>query len=212
MTKANYPDWVLKFKTKGIYVTKKADAYYLYRAHSERIKGTDKVRRVFDGYLGRVTEEDGLIPVKDKITSDILVYDHGLYIFLYSLSLDIYKGLKCNHRTYADLIFALSICRLLNVNTDSIQTTSLHFLLPKFSLKQISNATVIEQTERCTNMIQYFIDTRVEPADYTVILARFPEIHLVQVNGSIRLAAFDDELTYLLNKYKVEVEHYGKNI
>ena len=62
---ADYPDWVMKYKKKGTYINKVGDKYYLYAAHSERVKGTDKVRRVSDGYLGRITEKDGLIPSHD---------------------------------------------------------------------------------------------------------------------------------------------------
>jgi len=56
-----YPEWVLKHKTKGTYINCINGRYYLYGAHSERIPGTKKVKRIFDGYLGRITEEDGFI-------------------------------------------------------------------------------------------------------------------------------------------------------
>ena len=72
-----YPDWVLKHKIKGTYINRVDDKYYLYATHSERILGTKKVKRVSDGYLGRITEKDGLIPSKDKVSSDILVYEYG---------------------------------------------------------------------------------------------------------------------------------------
>ena len=58
---ADYPDWVMKYKKKGTYINRVGDKFYLYAAHSERIKGTDKVRRVSDGYIGRITEKEGLI-------------------------------------------------------------------------------------------------------------------------------------------------------
>lgn len=63
----NYPDWVMAHKKKGTYVNKVGNKYYLYAAHSERIKGTDKVRRVCDGYLGRITKEDGFIPANNRL-------------------------------------------------------------------------------------------------------------------------------------------------
>ena len=64
--KAEYPEWVMKHKKKGTYINRVGDKYYLYAAHSERIKGTGKVRRVSDGYLGRITEQDGLIPARNS--------------------------------------------------------------------------------------------------------------------------------------------------
>ena len=58
--KANYPEWVTKHLEKGIYVNRVGDKYYLYRAHSERKPGNRNPVRVFDGYVGTVTEKDGL--------------------------------------------------------------------------------------------------------------------------------------------------------
>lgn len=43
---AEYPDWVMKYKKKGTYINKNGDMYYLYAAHSERIKGTNKVKKM----------------------------------------------------------------------------------------------------------------------------------------------------------------------
>ena len=53
---ADYPEWVLKHKKKGTYVNFQNGKYYLYAAHSERVPGTNKVKRVSDGYLGRISE------------------------------------------------------------------------------------------------------------------------------------------------------------
>ncbi len=73
---ANYPDWVMKHKKKGTYINRSNDKYYLYAAHSERIKGTKKVKRISDGYLGRITEEDGLIPPKDNVSGNVEVFEY----------------------------------------------------------------------------------------------------------------------------------------
>ena len=41
--KANYPDWVMKHKTKGRYINFiPPDKYYLYEAHSVRDKETGR--------------------------------------------------------------------------------------------------------------------------------------------------------------------------
>lgn len=91
---ADYPDWVMKYKKKGTYINKVGDKYYLYAAHSERVKGTDKVRRVSDGYLGRITEKDGLIPAKKILRSDPVSFELGLSFFIISRTPDILNGLK----------------------------------------------------------------------------------------------------------------------
>ena len=74
----NYPEWVLKHKKKGTYINVANGKYYLYAAHSERVPGTSKVRRVCDGYLGRITEKEGLIPPRDKVKGEIIVYEYEI--------------------------------------------------------------------------------------------------------------------------------------
>lgn len=43
MASANYPDWVMKYKSKGVYVNKVGNTYYLYRAHCVYDKTTKKI-------------------------------------------------------------------------------------------------------------------------------------------------------------------------
>ncbi len=112
-----YPDWVLKHKSKGTYINCVGGKYYLYAAHSERIPGTKKVKRISDGYLGRITEQDGLIPSKDKVSSDILIYEYGLSCMILQLCENIYKGFKKTSPKNADhimvsciLLLSFSIC------------------------------------------------------------------------------------------------------
>jgi len=209
MSNANYPDWVLKYKSKGVYVSKKGDTYYLYRAHSQRIKGTNKVKRIFDGYIGRVTEKDGFIPVKDKITTDIKVYDFGVFCFLASLSFDIYKGFKKSYSKYADSIMALAIMNTINFNQDRINDTALFMLYPKLSVTHFSNTTVLEEATRCTKMIAHYIHTRVD--DWDIIKDCLPSLHLVKVNNEFRLSSVDGFAENILDKYKVEVKKYAKS-
>jgi len=58
----------MKYKSKGVYVNKVGDKYYLYLAHYVYDKKTKKNVRVSDGYLGCVTEKDDFIPAKDKVS------------------------------------------------------------------------------------------------------------------------------------------------
>ena len=94
-------NWVLKHKPKGVYVNKVGDTYYLYKAHCVYDKTTGKKVRVSDGNIGRVTEKDGFIPVKDKVRGNIVVYDYGLYLLLSTLLKDTYKSLKSSFKTYS---------------------------------------------------------------------------------------------------------------
>jgi hypothetical protein len=78
-----YPDWVLEHKKKGMYVNKvNEDTYRIYRGHSERVKGTAKVRRVVDEYIGTITKDQGLIPTKAKIKGEVRSLSFGTYALL----------------------------------------------------------------------------------------------------------------------------------
>lgn len=106
---ADYPDWVLAHKAKGTYVNKVGDKYYLYAAHSERIPGTKKVRRVCDGYLGRITREHGLIPPKDKFPKPIRSFEYGLSSLILSVCSNIHKGLRRSFVVHGDFIMTASV-------------------------------------------------------------------------------------------------------
>ena len=81
--KSNYPDWVLEHKQPGTYINKVGDKYYLYATHSGRVEGKKYPVRVCDGYLDRITQKDGFIPVKSKIQDVPLAFEVGLsYTFL----------------------------------------------------------------------------------------------------------------------------------
>lgn len=79
-----YPPWVMEHKRKGMYVNKiNESTYRIYRGHSERIKGTNKVRRVVDEYIGTITEKEGLIPTKPKIKGEVRTVRYGGYALLW---------------------------------------------------------------------------------------------------------------------------------
>ena len=111
--KAAYPEWVMKYKKKGHYINfVKPDKYYLYKAHSVRDKETGKVVRVCDGYVGRITEKDGLILSKKNRPPE----DHSIHTLEYGFSYvirrtttDIQKGLNRTYQKNGDLVYVLSI-------------------------------------------------------------------------------------------------------
>lgn len=85
------------------------DRYYLYAAHSERIPGTKKVRRVCDGYLGRITQDQGLIPPSDRPGTVFCSLEYGLSSLILSLCGNIHSGLRRTFVVNGDLIMAASI-------------------------------------------------------------------------------------------------------
>lgn len=63
---ADYPYRVLKHKVKGTYVNCVKGKYYLYAAHSERIKGTDKVKRICMGTLTESRQRKALFHLRKR--------------------------------------------------------------------------------------------------------------------------------------------------
>ncbi len=106
---ADYPDWVLAHKKKGTYINKVGDKFYLYAAHSEHVPGTKKARRVCDGYLGRITQAQGLIPPKQKLDIPFQSWEYGLSSLVLSLCGNIHKGLRRSFVLNGDFIMAASI-------------------------------------------------------------------------------------------------------
>lgn len=82
---ADYPDWLMKYKTKGVYARKTKEGYALYRGHSERVEGCRYPRLVCDEYLGIVTESGGLRPSSPPVKDVIKVKSFGLWAVTDSL-------------------------------------------------------------------------------------------------------------------------------
>ncbi len=79
-----YPPWVMEHKKKGMYVNKVNESTYrIYRGHSERVRGTGKVRRVVDEYIGTITESGGLVRTKPKIKGEVRALRSGGYAVLW---------------------------------------------------------------------------------------------------------------------------------
>ncbi len=76
------PDWVLKFKTKGIAIEQRGGRYYASRIHSVYDPVKKRDRKVTDEYLGTVTPQ-GIVPPKHKrphVVSSVLETGNILYL------------------------------------------------------------------------------------------------------------------------------------
>lgn len=78
-----YPEWVAWYKTKGTYVQKRGEKYFLYRGHSERVAGKRYPVLKYDAYLGQITEAEGLIEPKPPVRPGVQVYTYGAYYLTY---------------------------------------------------------------------------------------------------------------------------------
>jgi transposase len=95
-----HPEWALKFKTKGTELRNIGGRFYLYRISSKYDKERKVTRKITHEMIGRITEQDGLIPkgYKAKIATKQLpkvsCMEHGASSFLQSIGSDIFDHLQ----------------------------------------------------------------------------------------------------------------------
>jgi len=182
---ADYPDWVLAHKKKGTYINCVKGKYYLYAAHSERIPGTQKVRRVSDGYIGRITEEDGLIPARDKVDGGVAVHEYGLCMALLTLCTDVAKGLQREFRgaTEKVLVAGLLSAAYGGCSTEEYGWSYLSVMFPGLAIEDLTGK---QRTgaERCTRMAMDTLSRKFGEAAGQAA-AKLSRICAVKVNGRI---------------------------
>ena len=202
---ADYPDWVMKHKKKGTYINRVKDKYYLYAAHSERVPGTNKVRRVSDGYIGRITEKDGLIPAREKVGDDVEVFEYGLCATIFVLCRDIRLGLKRSYRDAADRIFVLAILELA-YGDHSLESYRWSFLSIKFPDIDVQKDFTDKQAvafERCKRMICDVMNNTFEENE-NAARARLSHIFMVKANRKFYTSAISNETNEWLIKYNID--------
>lgn len=201
---ANYPEWVLKHKKKGTYINKVGDKYYLYAAHSERIKGTNKVRRVSDGYLGRITEQDGLIPPKDKLSSAPLSFELGLSFPILFVTTDIFSGFQKSFRKNGPLIYVCSILFYIYgfYSNELFHQSYLHVLFRDLSIPSSFLEYQTIAIARGFRMISTTMEQHFD-RDLPLLRASFSNVHLVEVNSKYYCCGISDTVASLSKKYNI---------
>ncbi len=111
----SYPEWVEKYRQKGTNISCIRGKYYLYEVSSKWDKEKGRAQKVTGKYLGRINEEDGLVPPKVKTTDmkSITVKEYGACSVLSELGNNIYVALKEVFPKEADRIFVLALIRVI---------------------------------------------------------------------------------------------------
>lgn len=204
---ANYPEWVMKYKQKGTYINFVKGKYYLYAAHSERIPGTKKVRRVCDAYLGRITEEDGLIPPKDKVEDTVTVLEYGLSALILPVCSNIHKGLRRTFAKNGDFVMTAAVLSFIytKYSNSLFRYSYLSVRFPGLDFKTLPTEEQISGIDRGSRMIR---DTmlHVFKEDLQDIVLHFSHLYKVNVNDKLYTTEESDELKGLKQKYKIVLE------
>jgi len=204
---ADYPEWVMKHKRKGTYVNHKNGTYYLYAAHSERVPGTKKVRRVSDGYIGRITEKDGLIPARDKVSGEVAVLDCGVYAAALSLCARGIAALNREHRGAAGAVAARGLLLWANgaARAEDYAASWLSVALPGADVAKAPTPKQAADAERVARMAadafrREFGEGEAEAA------ARLRRIHVAVVNGKRYAAGADAGTMEWMETHKIKLE------
>lgn len=204
--KADYPDWVMAHKKKGTYINKVGDKYYLYAAHSERVKETGRIRRVCDGYLGRITEKEGLIPAKDKLQgATIKTFELGFSYALVSVTANIHSGLRRSFVKNGDLIY---VCSLLNyvygMYSEQLFCSSwLSFRFPDLIYPVSFTGAQLTGIERGTRMITEMA-VRSFGDELLAVRSLFQTVSLLSVNGILYLPSLPEGVATFSEKYDID--------
>lgn len=204
---ANYPDWVMAHKKKGTYINCVNGKYYLYAAHSERVPGTKKVRRVSDGYIGRITQEDGLIPARDKVTGEVCVYEYGLCMTILDTCGTIASGFRREFRGAADFVLVSSILWEINGKCDN-DTYEGSYLCVKYPGVNIDKMPTDKQKtgiERGKRMIADVMSRRFGE-DLPEARERLSKIYMVKVNGQFYRSMMPVSITEWLKTHEIRLE------
>lgn len=204
---ADYPDWVMKFKKKGTYINRVKDRYYLYAAHSERVPGTKKIKRICDGYLGRITEEEGLISSKDKVSGAVTVYEYGLSALLLFTCSSIHKGFRKTFTKNGDFVMIAAILTYMYGRYDDFlfQHSYLSILFSELDFKTPPTEAQAAGIERGSRMIKDTV-CHTFGDDLPDVLTHFGYLYKVKVNEKLYLSWQSDEIKHFKQKYKMNLE------
>jgi hypothetical protein len=201
----DYPEWVLKHKAKGTYVNVQNGKYYLYAAHSERVPGTGKVRRVSDGYLGRITEGDGLVPARRKLAGPVHVYEYGLSETILSLCGKIRAGLNREFRANGDYVMAGGALLFMHgeIRQELYEASWLSVRLPGFGGRGAPTARQRVGMERAQRMIADTLAGHFG-AEYPLAVSLLPLVRAVRMGGETAIAAAPGGVADFMGRHGLE--------
>jgi hypothetical protein len=204
---AKYPDWVMEHKKKGTYINVVKGKYYLYAAHSERVPGTKKVRRISDGYIGRITQEDGLIPARDKVTGKVCVYEYGLCMTILDICDTITVGLRREFRGAADFVLVSSILWDINgkCDRDIFEGSYLSVKYPAVNIDKVPTDKQKTGIERSRRMITDMMSRRFGEG-LAEARERLSKIYMVKINSQFYRSRMPDGTTEWLKTHKIRLE------
>jgi len=218
--KASYPDWVMKHVKKGQYINEIKGNYYLYEAHSERKEGIAHPVRVCDGYIGRITQDEGLIPSRKRNQSETgnssvsslpaktNVWVFGLIFVVLQCTRTIFIGLQKTYAEKAPLIYAVSILEAIyGLSTQTLYEMSvLSFIFPDITIPSPENRSDIQTgLERGKRMILDSIDKKYGD-DWPLLKAYVSASVIIKNTRGYRVTDILEYAPDLFRKYNLSLD------
>lgn len=205
---SSLPDWVLKYKKKGVYARKTKNGYALYKGHSERVP--EKSYPVFrcDEYLGIVTKENGLTPSRPPVKPGIRVLRYGFARVLEG-SCAVLRKHPQRLGLDADLLFVRAALGIEGRESlQGLRSSYLSIMFPSVDIdkslnKQQDNALSVMKLQMASRLRDRF------GKDHDELLALSSDLYAVYVNGGWHLSEIPERLKHLAVKYAVLLERGG---
>jgi len=206
---ADYPDWVLKHKKKGTYINYVKGKYYLYAAHSERVPGSKRVRRVSDGYIGRITKEEGLIPAKDKVSGDIVVFEYGLSVTAFSLCKNIYSAFRREFKGNAGFVMVSSILLAIHghYSQELYEQSCLSLEFPSLDMSKPPTDKQKTGIERGSRMVRDTLN-KIFGDDMEAAFFHLAHIYKVKVNDRFYVSKISPATREFIQKHGIDGEGF----
>jgi len=203
------PDWVLKYKTKGIYVKKTKTGYALYRGHSERVAGKSYPVFCCDEYLGIVTEKEGLVLSKPPVKPGIKVFRYGFSCIAEVLC----SVLRINPKKLgmnADVLFVKAVLGYECMESQiGYEGSWLSILFPGLDLDE----SLSEEEERFLPTLRRQVESKMKDSlgsERDELIALSSNLYAVHVNGGWHLSELSARLKDLAEKNSISLEIGGK--
>lgn len=202
---SSLPDWVLKYKQKGVYARKTKHGYALYKGHSERVPG--KPYPVFrcDEYLGIVTEQHGLTPSRPPVKPGIRVYRYG-FARVVEGSCAILRKNPQRLGLDAQMLFVRAALGIEGRETpQGFESSYLSVMFPSVDMhtslgEQQKNALATMRVQMTSKLHDRFAD------DHDELLELSSDLYAVHVNGTWHLSHIPERLTYLAANHALSLE------
>lgn len=208
MALKDYPDWVLKYKEHNKEIRYLNGKYYLYKVHTSRIDG--KVKKYTDAYLGRITENGLISPVKKHV--DYIVKEYSSFCFTFNVCKSVITSITSKYPIKSkDYLCNAIFTVIFDNNLNKWNKSYFSIIFPDFKLIKHTEKVTLE-INRIITMMKYKIDKFLDQQPLSSFLESINDLYMVGVKDNYTLATISKETINILHNNKFELEiNYGKD-